>query len=247
MPALTAAVVALGVFFGGFVKATLGLGFGVASTPILSLVLNPRLAITILSIPSFVSSLWVAAQATRNWQALRPLGPLIIGILPGVILGAWALKVLPIRWVQLMVGILVVSYVATTLFNPEFQLPAGLVKPVGFIVGIVTGVLVSLGNIAGPILAIYLRSIGYVKLDFVFGVGAILTISTGGQVLSYAVTGLLGPTEALYGLLACIPLAIGMMLGFAFQARLSVQAYNRVLLTALFLLGLNLIVTGLVG
>jgi len=245
--ALAAAVVALGVFFGGFVKATLGLGFGVASTPVLSLVMNPRLAITILSIPSFVSSLWVAAQAARNWRALRPLGPLVAGLLPGVILGAWALKMLPIRWVQVVVGVLVVSYVLATVFNPELRLPAGLVKPVGFVVGVVTGVLVSLGNIAGPILAVYLRSIGYVKSDFVFGVGAILTISTGGQVASYVIAGLLGPTEILYGLLACIPLAAGMVLGFAFQARLSARAYNNVLLGALFLLGLNLVVFGLLS
>ncbi len=244
MPALALIVVALGVFFGGFVKATLGLGFGVSSTPILSLVLSPRFAITILSIPSFVSSVWVAAQAARNWRALRPLGPLIIGLLPGVLVGAWALKLLPLRWVQVVVGVLVVSYVLATLFNPELRLPPALVKPVGFVVGFITGVLVSLGNIAGPILAIYLRSIGFVKADFVFGVGAILTLSTGGQVASYIVTGLLGPTEALYGLLACIPLAIGMILGFEFQARLSVKAYNTILMAALFLLGLNMVVVG---
>lgn len=247
MSPLTAAVVALGVFFGGFVKATLGLGFGVASTPVLSLVLSPRLAITILSIPSFVSSLWVAAQAARNWRALRPLGPLVIGLLPGAILGAWALKVLPLRWVQVVVGVLVVSYVLATVFNPELRLPAGLVKPVGLLVGLITGILVSLGNIAGPILAIYLRSIGFVKSDFVFAVGSVLTISTGGQVISYVAAGLLGPRETLYGLLACIPLAAGMVLGFAFQARLSAKAYNNVLMAALFLLGLNLIVLGLLS
>lgn len=245
MPALAAAVVAFGVFFGGFVKATLGLGFGVTSTPILSLVLSPRFAITILSIPSFVSSVWVAAQAARNWRALRPLGPLVIGLLPGVLIGSWALKLLPVRWVQVVVGVLVVFYVLATFFNPELRLPNDLVKPVGFIVGIITGILVSLGNIAGPILAIYLRSIGFVKSDFVFGVGAILTISTGGQVASYIITGLLGPTEAFYGLLACIPLAIGMILGFRFQASLSVRAYNNLLMAALFLLGLNMVAVGI--
>ncbi len=247
MSALAVAVIALGVFFGGFVKATLGLGFGVASTPILSLVVSPRLAITILSIPSFVSSVWVAAQAARNWRALRPLGPLVAGLGPGVIIGAWALKVLPLPWVQVVVGALVVSYVLATVFNPELRLPAGLIKPVGLVVGLITGILVSLGNIAGPILAIYLRSIGFVKSDFVFGVGAVLTISTGGQVVSYVLTGLLGPTETLYGLLACIPLAVGMVLGFAFQARLSAKAYNNILLAALFLLGLNLITLGMLS
>ena len=107
-------LVPLALLFASFVKGATGMGFPVIATPTLALLLDIRIAVTILIIPNLVMD---AAQVTRGgfpFAVFRRFSGLVSLAVIGVFLGTKILVTLPLWVLNSCLGIMVLLFVLST-------------------------------------------------------------------------------------------------------------------------------------
>ncbi|HLG48640.1 MAG TPA: sulfite exporter TauE/SafE family protein [Reyranella sp.] len=169
----TALVVVTGVaLFAAFVNGAIGYGFSSLTVPLglvffTNRVLNPAVVLIEVLINFYV----LAINRQGVASVWRRVFPILIGLLPGIGLGALLLHWLHPAWVKL------VTY---TLFLPLILVQAaGWRRPiqstwaVGLPFGGALGVLYSLTTISGPPLAVLFNNQGLVKTEFRAGLALV--------------------------------------------------------------------------
>lgn len=195
-------VIALAVTaFGALVQGTFGIGFGVVSVPLLSLV-NPLLAPVpqlLLAVPLATSMAW----RERGHIERRGATFLIAGRVPGAAIGLGLLAVATQR--TLDVGIAVSVLVAVAILGAGLTIPRNSATEFG--TGIVAGVMGMIASMGGPPAALLFKDEkgpvirATLALFFSFG----LTVTVIGRVLGGKITG----DDVLLALLMLPALALG--------------------------------------
>jgi uncharacterized membrane protein YfcA len=163
-------------FLAASIQGVLGLGFAVFSVPILSL-LDARLAPVpqlLLTLPLTFSMAYRERHAIE-WRAITWV---LIGRIPGALLGLWLLMIATPRILDLLIGIsvllgvLVFSTRIQLRRNPFTELAAGIASGVGGLVSAIGGPPLALlyGNEKGETIRANLAAI--------FALGMLITIGT---------------------------------------------------------------------
>ena len=228
MPTLdTALVVVTGVaLFAAFVNGALGYGFSSLTVP-LALVfytnrlLNPAVVLIEVLINFYV--LTINRQGVPSvWRRVLPI---LLGLLPGIGLGALLLNWLEPAWVKL------VTY---TIFLPLILVQAaGWRRPiqstwaVGLPFGGALGVLYSLTTISGPPLAVLFNNQGLVKNEFRAGLALVRVAESSLTALVYWNLGLFTAES----LALTPPFLVAMLIGIPAGAwairRLDAETFRR--------------------
>ena len=80
-------VATLTFLLAGFVKGVIGLGLPTVSMGLLSLVMAPAKAASLLIVPSFVTNVWQLAAGPSFGRLARRLWPMLAGIILGALAG----------------------------------------------------------------------------------------------------------------------------------------------------------------
>jgi hypothetical protein len=152
--------------------------------------------------------------------------PLFVGLVPGILAGAWLLSSLDPAWLRL--------YVFAALLPLILLQAAGVRRPVraesavGVPFGAGVGVLYSVTTISGPPLALLFNNQGFVKQEFRAALGLIRVAESTLTAIAYLLLGLYSaPGMGL--LLAIVPsVLIGIPLGAALVRRLDAETFRRV-------------------
>ncbi|MEZ5175443.1 MAG: sulfite exporter TauE/SafE family protein [Acidimicrobiia bacterium] len=134
------------------VQGMVGVGFGMAAVPILSL-LHPDLA----PVPQLLIALpLTVAMAMREWRAaeLRGAGWIIVGRLPGALLGVFLLGIATERMLDTIIGLIVLGAVVVVGTGYHIARTTAAKLAGGTISGI-TGVVASIGG--PPVALLYAR------------------------------------------------------------------------------------------
>src|SRR5258705_2220321 len=142
--AVIAALMAAVVLGAAFVKGAIGFGFPTLGTPLLSLVVDVKTAVVVLILPNIVmDGIQFARRGTPLATVSRFSVLLATGAL-GVMLGTRALVVLSPRATTLILGAVVLCFVALNATGSAPRLPAHwepwLSAPAGFVAGVIGGV-----------------------------------------------------------------------------------------------------------
>jgi uncharacterized protein len=138
-------------FLAAFVQGVIGLGFAVFSVPILSLI-DPRLAPVpqlLLTVPLTFSM----AYRERHAIQWRTLVWILIGRVPGAILGAWLLTIATARLLDSIIGGSVL--VGVLVFSTKVRAPRN--RFTEMFAGFGSGVGATVSSIGGPPLALLYR------------------------------------------------------------------------------------------
>jgi len=166
------------VVFAGVSKGGFGSGAAFAATPILALVVDPRLALGfLLPLLMLVDAVTLKPYWRKwSWHDARLL---ILGSVPGVALGVAFYRVADADVFRLLIGAVSVAFVAFRLAQARGWVRAP-VRPAGAVAGLVTGLAAGftsfVSHAGGPPVAIYLLSQRLTKTGFqattvlVFGV-----------------------------------------------------------------------------
>jgi uncharacterized membrane protein YfcA len=142
---------AIALFFGCAVQTALGFGMAVIAAPIIIL-FKPEWVPVILTIVALFLSIqnsWNQRSGIR-W---REISPAMITRLPGTILGAWILSILPIQLLQISVAFMVFVAIFATAFAKPFEASVKNLSIAGFVSG-VAGTTTSIG---GPPMALVMQ------------------------------------------------------------------------------------------
>ena len=228
-------------FVSAFLKSLTGLGFSTICLGFLAAVLDIKLAILLVLLPSLSSNLLVMWQAGRFIEALKRFWPLYLSAIPGLILGIWFLGSNDNEIPKVILGVLLILYGLWGLINGLLTITKKQEKqlslPVGFISGVANGVT---GSQIMPLMP-YLLSL---KLDrdlFVQTINSAFTINSLIMMLGLANLGVISVPMLTLSAAGILPVAVGIYLGGKIRKRISDDSFRKMVLILFILLGLNLV------
>lgn len=239
--AATIALVLLGALIAGFTTGFAGFGTGLVASGLWFHALPAHMVPPLVVLASVAAQIvgLVAVRASFRWQAAAPL---LIGGVLGVPLGVAALAAASPGAIRTSIAAFLIFY---ALFQLLQQRPPSLGRGVGrwadIAVGAAGGFLGGFAGLSGPLPLIWLQLRGggsdaqratYQPFNLVVLALAGVTMALGGQMGSAVVT----------VALLCLPVTLfGAALGARTYARISQQAFRRLMLALLLLSGVTLL------
>jgi uncharacterized membrane protein YfcA len=242
---LTYVLVGLALLLAGFVKGASGMGFPLIATPTVALLLDIRIAITILIIPNIVMDIAQVFRGGFPFDVLRRFAWFFVLTVVGVFLGTKLLVTLPLWILNFCLGVMVLVFVVSNWLRIEFTIPPQLEKKLSLPAGLVSGFLNGMTNAAGPALAIYLYSLRLPKIEFIKSIAAIFIITKLSQLVAVSTWNLFNWATLSLSLGVTLFVLLGFYGGLKTQDRINQQNFSRGLLALLFSIGVILVLRAL--
>jgi uncharacterized protein len=238
---LTYILVGVTLLFAAFVKGASGMGFPLIATPTVALLLDIRIAITILIIPNIVMDVAQVFRGGFLFQVVRRFAWFLLMTIVGVFLGTKVLVTLPLWVLNLCLGMMVLMFVISNWLRFEFTIPPRLEKKLSVPAGLIGGFLNGMTNAAGPALAMYLYSLKLSKTEFIKSIATIFIITKLSQLLAVSTWNLFNWGTLSLSLGVTLFVLLGFYGGLKIQDRVNLQTFSRGLLILLFIIGVTLI------
>ena len=233
-------VAALAFLVAGFVKGVIGLGLPTVSMGLLSLVMAPAKAASLLIVPSFVTNVWQLAAGPSFRRLARRLWPMLAGVVVGALAGAGWLTGSHAGQAAVALGLLLMLYALLGLTSVRFSVaPAAewwLAPLIGALTGLVTA---ATGVFAIPAVP-YLGALNLDKEDMIQALGLSFTVSTIALAASLAAGGAFDFGDVGASTAALAPALLGMAAGGALRGRFSERTFRRIFFGGLLALGAHL-------
>ena len=214
-------------FGAAIVNGALGYGFSSITVPLALLflanrVLNPALVLIEVVLNGYV--LWNNRDALGNvWRRVMPM---VIGLVPGVIVGTAIVTQVHSGWLRFItfIGLLLLILLQAA----GYRRPIKSERSVSLVFGGGLGVLYSVTTISGPPLAIMLNNQGLAKRDFRAALGVVRLAESSMTAVAYAYAGLFTVRS-----LSLIPwivpsIVIGVPIGAFIIQRMRVETFRRI-------------------
>ncbi len=242
-------LVMLAMFVGGVCKGVIGVALPLVGISIMVMLLDPKLAVAMIVIPIFLTNVQMAMRSGFGelLEALNRFWPLIVTCLVSLFSVALVATQLSSAVIVTGLGLALLVFVMANVSPWKPTVPARVEKPVGAIVGVVSGVLGGATSVYGPPITMFLLACGVPKHKWSASVGVTFTLGSIPLLAGYILNGTITPAVAIVSTLACIPAFIGMWLGFKLQDAMAPQTFRRVLMAGLFIMALNLLRKGVFG
>lgn len=234
--------IAAAVFFGGMTKGALGIGMPLLAMPVIALFMSVPEALTVLSLPILITNLWQALQGGHIRPMIRRFWPLAIALAIGIGVGAQALVLFEQRILYIVMGLVVVVQPVMRMLKPDFHFSPASQKLVGPVFAVVSGVIGGMTGFFGPLLVVYLATLGLYKDHFTAAVSMMFVV--GGLSLSIflARLGFMKGPELMVSLAALMPALLGIYAGQLIRSRISQKQFEKGLGFFLLLLGMSLLI-----
>lgn len=230
------------------VHGTLGLGFPLIATPLLSLFVDVRTAILITLLPTVTVNV-LSITTAREWAgSVAKFWPLAFWCLLGAVAGAVLIAVSDPEPFKLLLAVLVFLYLIVErfesgMFNRLRRYPRS--SQAGF--GLIAGVSAGSTNTMVPILIIYALEFAWKPSVMVVMFNLCFFSGKVSQVAVFSATGFYSWSLAL----ATVPLAVAagaaLLAGRKFRDRIVSERYRQIIKAVLFLLGVALVIQFFMG
>jgi uncharacterized membrane protein YfcA len=229
MPSLDTAVIVLAgiALFAAFVNGAIGYGFSSLTVPLALLfytnrILNPAVVVIEVFLNLYV--LFINRDGVPAvWKRVLPI---LIGLLPGIAVGAFVLALLQPGWIKL--GTYTVILPLILVQAAGWRRPIRSTWLIGLPFGTALGILYSVTTISGPPLAILFNNQGLVKNEFRAGLALVRVAESSVTAIVYYQLGLF-IAESEHILLVFIPcVVVGVPLGAYVIRRLDAETFRRI-------------------
>lgn len=238
---LTHVLVGASLLLAAFVKGATGLGFPLIATPMVALLLDIRIAVTILILPNLFMDTTQVFRDGFPYAVLSRFKSMIGVTIVGVFLGTMVLVMLPLWALNLALGIMVLVFVVSSLLKFDFTITPGHEKFLSPVFGFISGFLNGMTNAAGPTLAIYFYSLKLDKRFFVKSVATFFIITKATQLIAVSTWDLFNWSTMILSIQVLLLTLVGFFAGMFTQDRVNQKTFNRGLLVLLTLVGVILI------
>ncbi|MGE4299037.1 MAG: sulfite exporter TauE/SafE family protein [Desulfovibrionaceae bacterium] len=216
-------------FIAGLMQGATGFGSVLVALPLVTLLLDVKQAVPLTTLNAFVITVALGYSLRRVFDRDKVL-PLVVGCLPGSLLGVYLLKSVDSKAILFGLGVLLLCFAVWGLFFR--QAPRGLSTRWGYLSGFLTGAIGAAASAGGPPTLIYMALTGWSK-DTVRATLSWFFLFTGTvTVLAHALSGV--TTSHVLGLFAAsAPCSfVGVLAGMRLARRLTEHGYR----TAMFVL-----------
>lgn len=241
---MTEAVLVTVVIFmaAGFLQGLAGFGAGLLAVPLLLLYFDITVAVPVCVLASTVlnAQLCVSYRMSLSWRRIRPL---LLGSLPGLLLGSLVLVHAPDVWTRWALGVLLVGYGCWGLASGRFVPPAGDPAPAyGYAAGVASGAMGAAFSANGPAAIIYMSLTSWPKNVIKGTLAGYFLVNNMATLVAEAASGLITPPVVVSSLAGASGIVCGGWLGVRACALLGERDYRRAMFGLLLLMGVSLLV-----
>ena len=231
----------LGLGVAGLAKGMSGMGLPLIATPILAGAFGPKMAVTVVTIPIFVSNSLLLTQGFRRRGLLTGVVPFFVASMIGTAIGTLLLANLDAKTFAILIAAMVVVFLARgdrLLGDDPAALRARILGPLVCFVG---GVLQGTTSIASPLVGSYFHAQRLAPADFVFVLAAIFELNSVVQFAGYSIQGLYTPDVVAIGIIAVVPTLIALAAGIYLRGKLDARWFRRLIVALLVVSVVNLL------
>ena len=225
----TLAVAAI-IFGGALVFCTVGFGIGVASFPLLLLLLDPQTAVVVIntvSLPMFSLVIW----QTRRHIPLRQVLPIAAAGMVGVPVGIFILRDADTVFLRIAIAGLIIALTLLAGFNTRWTLPRS--TPVGVGVGFVVSVMLNAFGVGGALMALAWLSHRMSSRALRGSLSLYFLAVEGAGVIGYWAAGLLTAERLQLIGVALLPVALGFGVAMLILRRINEEMFRRLVIVAI--------------
>ena len=229
MPSLDTAVIVLAgiALFAAFVNGALGYGFSSLTVPLALVFYTNRILNPAVVLIEIFLNLYVLFINLHGVPAVwKRVFPILIGLLPGIAVGAFVLASLQPGWIKF--GTYTVILPLILVQAAGWRRPIRSTWLIGLPFGTALGILYSVTTISGPPLAILFNNQGLVKSEFRAGLALVRVAESSVTAIVYYQLGLF-IAESQNILLVFVPsVVLGVPLGAYLIRRLDAETFRRI-------------------
>lgn len=243
----TLSVVLAAIVAGSFAKGLTGIGLPLIAIPTIGAFIGIEQAIVTMTIPVFVSNVWIVWGYRKLFTKFEGLYPSLAVAAVGTVLGTVILVVLSEQTLVTLMACWVGLYLVNFWLNPGWRLQGRAAKIGSPIFALLAGISQGSTGIAGPPVAIWMHAFRLTGEAFVFGVSVMFLCISGMHLVSVAGAGLMDTTRLLNGAIAAIPTVIFVQLGMRTTKHISPKQFNRIILGFVVIMECRLIWKAVTG
>jgi len=234
------------VVLAGLAKGITGLGAPIVATPVLALLYDDlATAIAVMIAPTVLTDVMLLARYLPQYRESVRLVPFVLVGLGGIIIGTQLLVSIDEVILRIGLGVVITVFVIMSWFNRLPVLSKPTARIAGPFIGLTAGALQGSVGASGPLVTMYLFSLGMSRAAFLFAINAIFLIMDTTQVVALQLVGLYTPGVILLTALASVPLCLGVIVGFRTQRYVSDLRFRQGVLALLTLTAISLLVRSL--
>jgi uncharacterized membrane protein YfcA len=224
----------------GFVQGLTGFGSALVAIPLLAFVVDIKTAVPLSMLNGLIITTYLAI-ALRRYLDRRKILPLLIGALPGILVGVYLLKSVDASGIRYGIGMLLIGYSLYNLLVRPRPLNPG--KGWGYLAGFFTGAIGAAFSAGGPPAIIYTTLTSWNKDEIKATLTGFFVADGFLTAFMHAVSGV--TTVAVLELFAVTApfVLLGTTIGSRVSGRINRQTYLRIIYCFLILMGVMMFVT----
>jgi len=238
----TLILVAIIILVASSIKGLTGFGFALTSLPLLSIFLEPKTAVPLITVCSVFLDGYTLYEA-RKQVRYREIIPLVTAGITGMILGTYFLVSLDSQIIKLCIGVVTVLFAAASIMGMRREISN--VKLASIPVGLVSGVLGGSMSISGPPIVLFLNYQNVEKTVFRANLIAYFFSLYAATVPAYLFGDLI-TTDLVGSSAIMVPVMfIGATLGISLSKKVDEAVFRKIALMLVLVTGLMAILTAL--
>ena len=228
-------------FLAGLIQGLAGFGVMLVALPLMAMLIDIKTAVPLILLLALVMNAILVCQLARHIEAGKWL-PLLIASLPGVPVGVYFLKTVEPRWLELLVGAVVIASTAATWLRGTPG--AELKKPWAWAAGLSAGFLGASIGASGPPVIIYTALQPWSKHQTKATLVTFFTIGGAGILALQFFFDLVTPAVLRNFAYCLLPLLGGVLTGMRLFDRIDETYYKRAVQILLLALGVVMLAKG---
>ena len=241
---LTILAFMMGTFFvSGIVKGFLGIGLPAAAMALLTLVVSPTYAISLLVVPILFTNLSQYMRSKHRGESFQKYWVLGVAILVSIFITSLFIASYPTAFLTISIGVAMIIVALNGLIGFKFNLGPEVSWQLGF--GIVSGVLGGVSSIWSPPVAMYLIARGIDKERFISATGFLFLVGALPLALGLYFGGILSLQILLQSGFGLVIVLLGFRVGEMLRARVTQPWFEKAVLIAFLFMGFRLVAVGI--
>ena len=239
---ITAIILAV-FLFAGVVKGFLGIGLPAAAMAILTLVIEPTIAISLLTLPIIFTNIMQYASCDSPRLIAAKYWLFGVAIMSSIFVTSLFILSFPTAMLTISIGFAMIIFSLTQMFGA--RMPMGPGRGWHVAVGLFSGTLGGLSSIWSPPVAMYLLTQNVSKDEFIGATGFLFLAGSIPLATGLALAGVLTMTTTLHSLMGLVVVLSGFKIGEWLRGHVPQNIFRQIVLWAFLLMGSRLIIVGL--
>ncbi len=228
----------------GIIKGFLGIGLPSAAMALLTLVMGPIEAISIMIIPLIVTNLAQFFRSDERLQTALEFRFFAFTIIVSIFVTSIFITSYPTSLLTLAIGFAMVVFSSNILFGIKLKIGEGYFWHI--FVGMISGVLGGLSSIWSPPVAMYLIARDYSKERFICISGFLFLSGSFPLAAGLYFSGVLTQEAMIKSLISLFAAMIGFRIGELIRSHVSQALFRKMVLIAFLIMGIRLIIESII-